>query len=271
MARFRPPISPGGNANLVARMLANTVKHAHTPDTAWSLLVTAQMLALLPSTQVITLVVGGTASNGAYQLTLTGGGLAAPVVVSSTRDAAETSAQMAAELEGAIATARAGGLAGIVTDESVASATITIVALTKQPNVAPLSVAVSFPGAATGTLTYTYVTTLDPTVEGVPDWFEHSERKGCFVNRRAAFAGATAVTAIMGDAADDNGLLTSTSLTTTGIVQTTGAAEYTPRYEAAFVPQVQITLASATPLSNAALTAGEAVFELHGSPIPQVP
>ena len=270
-------LSRGGNANVINRMKANSITRFYgTPKLAWTQLIIAEMLSLRASTQVITLVVGGTASDGTYQLTFSGGGLEDDVVVSATRDSGETSAQMAAELESAIQTARAGALADVVTNEVVNTATITITCLTKAAGVAPVSVAVSFPGSATGTLTYTYVGSITVVstfarTPAVPHALpEHIWRKACTVNRRVAFAGATAVTVTVGDANDPDGLVTSTSLLSTGIVQTTGAAEFTPRYEAAFVPLIQITLASATPLNFERLTAGEFEVELHYLPVPQV-
>lgn len=273
MARFPAHISPGGNSTVAARLKAGTLKHAFAPRLAWSMPLTWRQLHLLPSTQGLTVLVGGTASDGDYVLTFSGGGLAAPVAVTAVRDSGETSAQMAVELEAAIATARATTLAGVVTDESVATATITIVGLTKAANVTPLTVVATFPGAATATLEYTYVTTIVPSTDiglGSPyEFFTNMIRGHATVNRKTAFAGATAITAVMGDAGAANGLLTSTSLASTGIVQTTGAAERVPRFEAAFVPQIQVTLVSVTPLSNASLTAGEAVFEIHCHPVPE--
>lgn len=276
MPNFPLAISRAGNSNIVHRCLANTVpRFALSPKLSWTQKITARQLALVPTTQVITLLVGGTASDGTYELTFTGGGLTAPVVVSAERDSGQTSAQMAAELEAEIEATRADELAGVVVNESVNSATITITCLAKASNVASVNVAVSFPGSATGTLTYTYAATLDAATsidgERISHDFETNViRTACVLHRRVAFAGVTTITMIAGDANDDNGLLTSTSLATTGFVQTTGANEFVRRQEAAFVPQWVVTTSGATPMPFQSLTAGEAELEIHYFPIPQV-
>jgi hypothetical protein len=274
MAAFPLAISRNGNSTIVERCMSNTVpRFGICPRMSWIAHVTARTLASRSATQVITLVVGGTASDGTYQLTFSGGGLAAPVVVSSVRDSGETSAQMAAELEAAIQTARATTLAGVVTNETVASATITITCLTKTPAASPVSIAVSFPGSATGTLTYTYTAgmTVASTVEGARlfhDFPENIDRRACVVNVSTAFAGVTAMTLIVGDAADPDALFTSTSVLAAGRTQTVAAAEFMPRFEAAFVPQFSFVAASATPLALQSLTAGAVDIEIFYDPLP---
>lgn len=274
MAAFPLAICRNGNSTIVDRCMRNTVpKFAFTPRMSWITRVTAEMLAARSSTQVITLVVGGTASNGTYQLTFSGGGLSAPVVVSSVRDSGETSAQMAAELEAAIETARGTTLAGVITNETVNSATVTITCLTKDPGTAPVSVAVSFPGSATGTLTYTYVGTINAnsTIRGERishDFPENVDRGTCMVNITEAFVGATAANLVVGDAADADALLTTQSLLSVTRSQSLTGAERMHRFEAAFVPQLQFTLASATALPMQSLTAGSVDVEIFYDPVP---
>lgn len=276
MPAFPLAISRFGNSTIVDRCLRNTVpRFALSPRMSWATTVTAAMLAARSTTQVITLVVGGTASDGTYQLTFSGGGLPAPVVVSSVRNSGETSAQMAAELEGAIQTARGSSLAGVVTDESVNSATVTITCLAKAPDVSPVSIAVSFPGSATGTLTYTYVATVDAAAKIAGKRITHDfptdvDRGTCVANVSEAFAGATAVTMVVGDALDADALYTSASIKTTGRSQSLTAAERVHRFEPAFVPQIQVSLASSTPLAAQALTAGSVTVEIFYDPVPQV-
>lgn len=276
MPAFPLPISRAGNSNIAARCKANTVpRFAMTPRLSWGATIGLSLFKLLAASQTITLVVGGTATNGTYQLTFSGGGLAAPVVVTATRDAAETNDQMAAELEAAIQTARGTTLAGVVTNETVTTNTITITCLTKLTNVAPVSVAVSFPGAATGTLTYTYVSTIDASNATGPARMFHAfptnvVRGLCAITRKVAVVGPTTCTVTVGDAGDTDGLLTSTDLKTTGVVQTTGAAERIPRQESAFQPYIVITTSGATPMPPQSITAGEFEVQIHYEPIPKV-
>lgn len=69
-------------------------------------------------------------------------------------------------------------------------------------------------------------------------------RKQPLVYVRTPASGGTlsAVTIEFGDVGDPNGLLTSTSVFTgaSGFLQTTGAAEFAPRFESAFSPTVDI-------------------------------
>ncbi|MBK6920383.1 MAG: hypothetical protein IPH07_23485 [Deltaproteobacteria bacterium] len=67
-----------------------------------------------------------------------------------------------------------------------------------------------------------------------------------YVASPAAGGSLSAVTLEFGDAADPNGLMTSTSIFTgaSGFLQTTGAAEFTSRFEAAFDPTVDIATTS---------------------------
>lgn len=96
-------------------------------------------------------------------------------------------------------------------------------------------------------------------------------RKQPLVYVRTPLSGGAvnACTIEFGDANDPNGLLTSTSVFTgaSGFLQTTAAAEFAPRFEAAFSPTVDI----ATTNGNiSALTAGSLVFMIAFTPAASV-
>jgi hypothetical protein len=88
-----------------------------------------------------------------------------------------------------------------------------------------------------------------------------------------AFAGGTvnACVGILGDANDDNGLHTSTNIFTGAtlgfLANTTAAAEFAPRFEAAFIPQLGI---NTTAGNISALTAGELWVAIGFRPVPGV-
>lgn len=275
MPAFPLGIGRGANANIVHRLRANSVpKFAFAPRMSWSARMNWKELKRVSTTQVITLLVNSS-TDGDHVLTFSGGGLASPVELDPFEASTNTAAQIAAGLEALIQTARADVLATVVTGETVNSATITITAITKVPGVAPLSVTHTVPGGAASTLTYTYVATLDHTstisdhrgAEKVSTLFpENVVRADCTVDVSEAFAGVTALTMIVGDANDDNGLVTSTTIKSEAVINTVAAAENTPRFESAFVPQFTITAASATPLSFDSLTAGEFEVEIAYTP-----
>ncbi len=278
MARFPLNICQGGNATVANRLRANTVKYAFAPRLAWSLPITFRHLQLLPSTQTIVLdFTYDVAGVDEIELTFSGGGLAAPVVLTLDTSGATSDEDVAAIVEAAIEAARGVGedLEGVVTGETVAATAVTVVALTKAAGVEPLSIVLEpvVDDVVTMTATYTYATTIVPTTDlglgGPYEFFDGVIRGSSTVTRKTAFAGVDAITAIMGDAADDNGLLTSTDLATTGIVQTTGAAEFQPRREVTFTPQIIISIVSNEASGNGALTAGEAIFEIQCHPVPE--
>lgn len=72
---------------------------------------------------------------------------------------------------------------------------------------------------------------------------------GCYIKRITDFSGGSvsALTVQVGDTGDPNGLLTATSVFTgvgAGYTATTGAAEYAPHPEAAFLPTLTLTSTS---------------------------
>ncbi len=76
----------------------------------------------------------------------------------------------------------------------------------------------------------------------------------------------TALAVIMGDAADDNGLVTSTNIIAAAgtHVQTIAAAEFADRYEAAYVPLVQL---DATGANLDAITNLDFIVKIKFSPV----
>lgn len=278
MPNFPLPIGRGANSNVADRLKADTVpKFPFAPDMTWSCTLTAKQLALRTQSQVITVLINSTA-DGDHILSFSGGGLAEPVDITFAASG-NTAAQIAAGLEAAIQTARATTLAGVVTNETVSTATITITCLTKARNVDPVTITNTQPDGDTDdpTFTYTYGASLNPTstsTDGVnghtnfmPEFPTNVVRGQCTVNRRVAFAGTTALTIIVGDAGATNGLVTATSIMSTGVFDTIAAAENTPRFESAFVPAIAFSAASATPLSFQGLTAGEVEITIEYFPV----
>lgn len=280
MPAFPLGIGRGANANVVHRLKANSVPNfVFAPQMSWSVRQSFKDLARRTSTQAITILVNSS-TDGDHVLTFSGGGLPAPVELDPFTASSDTAADIAAGLEAIIEAARADVLADVITGESVTDATISIAAIPKAPSVAPLTVTHTVPGGAASTLTYTYTltqdhTSVDSTRHGdahVTHLFcERVVRGSCTLNVTTAFAGVTAMTIIAGDADDDNGILTSSNLKSAAATDTVGAAENTPRFEAAFVPQWVITCASATPLHFGSLTAGEFELEIAYVPVPEVP
>lgn len=176
----------------------------------------------------------------------------------------EDTDSVAAAFEALIEAARDtdGPLEDYVSDESVTDSTITIEYLEG----VQVTIADTFPGTGTGTTTIANVATIPMGRAG--DWFPAAVAvNGAVLNRVAAFAGGTpTITATIGDADAVDGLLTSTSIATTGGAQTIAAAEHTEHYEAAFEPLITIT-------SNrlfTALTAGELSAMVRYSPPPSI-
>jgi hypothetical protein len=235
--------------------------------------ITAKMLRAMAvlAVQTTTVVISGAAPNGNYTAQFVGTtatGATFDVTIPAFVAAGNTNAQIAAGIEALIQTARATTLAGIVTNETVSTATISIVFAAG----VTCTVSLTVPGTAVATIARTYAVTLNPTSRllGWPvmsEFFEHVIRGNCILHRPVAVAGLAAVTMVVGDAGVADALLTATSLAATGSVQTTAATEYNPRYEAAFVPQIQIT-ATTNPFS--AVTAGLIFVEIENSPVPEV-
>lgn len=283
MADFPLPVGRGANANHFHRLRAGSIPNfAFTPLMSWSVRQTFGDLARTTSTQSIAITITDD-TDGDHVLTFSGGGLAEPVALDAFAASTDTVEDIATGLEAIVEAARAADepLDGIVTAESVTDATISITALPKAPGTPPLVVTHTVDDVdGVPTLVYSYTITFDHTstaseihgTEAYTHLFpEMVVRDSCTLNRRVAFSGATSMTIVVGDADAANGLLTVTSLGSAGCVDTVGAAENTPRFEAAFVPQWVVGLASATPLHFGSLTAGEFEIEIAYCPTVAVP
>lgn len=175
---------------------------------------------------------------------------------------AATASTVAAALEALIETARATTFAAYLEDESVNTATITM----DYVDGVQVTLSADFPGTATATIAVTDVATIPLGRAG--DWFPSNVIvDGCIVNRVTAFAGGTpTITATVGDADAVDGLFTSTSIASTGAIETIAAAEHAEHFEAAFEPLITIT-------SNrlfSALTAGEVEVLIRYSAPPTI-
>lgn len=169
---------------------------------------------------------------------------------------------VALALEALLQTARATTFAALLEGESVATDTITMDFVDGE-QVTPSA---SFPGGATATITITNVATIPMGRTG--DWFPAAVFvDGCIVNRATAFAGGTpTITMTVGDAGAVDGLFTSTSIASAGVIDTIAAAEHTEHYEATFQPLMTIT-------SNrvfTSLTAGEVTALISYTPPPTI-
>lgn len=173
-----------------------------------------------------------------------------------------TASTVAAGLEALIQAARGVGeaLEDYVEGETVDTATITI----DYVDGVQVLLTDDFPGTSTGTTTTTNVATIDMGQTG--DWYPSDVIvDGGYINRLVAFAGGTpTITIEVGDTNDPNGLVTSTSIATTGPAETTGAAEHAEHLETAFAPTVTIT--SNQPFTS--LTAGEVLAVVRYTPVP---
>jgi len=228
-----------------------------------------QALAFI-AIQTTVVTMAGTAPDGNYTARFLGTdalGVAFDISIPAFAASGNTNAQIAAGIESLIQTARGTTLAGIVTNETVLSTAITIAFATG----VQCTVSLTVPVGATPTITRSFAATIMPSTRlngwpVMPEYYEHVIRGPMLLHRIAAIVGLTAVTIIGGDANDDNGLLTSTSLAATGTVQTT-ALERIRRYEAAFVPQFIVT-STTDPFGSA--TAGEFQVELEYTPVPEL-
>lgn len=179
-----------------------------------------------------------------------------------TASTAGTASTVASALEVLIAAARLTTLAGYVEDESVSTATVAV----DYVDGTQVTMTPTFPGTSTGTVTITNVATIPMGRTG--DWFPSDVIvNGGIANVGTAFAGGTpTITATVGDAGALDGLVTSTSIATAAVIETTGAAEHAEHFEATFQPLITIT-------SNrvfSSLTAGEASFMVRYSPPPTI-
>ena len=78
----------------------------------------------------------------------------------------------------------------------------------------------------------------------------------------------SAATGILGDAGNDDGLIESQSIFTDGTtLQSTGAAEFAPRFEAAFTPILTI---GTTGANLSAITAMSIFVQIHFAPVASV-
>jgi hypothetical protein len=145
---------------------------------------------------------------------------------------------IAAALEALIETARATTLADYVDDESVATDEITV----EYVDGVQVRLEADFPGAATGAVVTTNVATI--TLGSAGNYFPANVWvDGAIANVSTLFdeGGSPTITLEVGDANDPNGLMTASDLTTAGVCETTGAAEFTQHMETAFAPIVTVT------------------------------
>jgi hypothetical protein len=91
------------------------------------------------------------------------------------------------------------------------------------------------------------------------------------VVRNVAGGAVSACTTVLGDAGDDNGLITATTVFAAGTIGTTictpAAAEYAPRFESAFIPQIGLDTTTA---NVAALTGGQLLVCIGFNPPPAI-
>jgi hypothetical protein len=168
--------------------------------------------------------------------------VSAPAPGTLTDSTASTNTTIATALEAAIQTARTSGiLQGVTSSDSASGAVITIGSALPE-----IVISTSVPAGATAVVADSFVTTISCT-----DFPEDVWRDEPRIRVVTALTGT--VTAIVGDAGDDNGLVTSTSIASTGTTRTTGAAEYAGRYESAFVPLITITSTVSLRLASAGI------------------
>lgn len=147
---------------------------------------------------------------------------------------------IAAALEALIEAYRVVLLADYVTDETVSTDTITV---TYEPGVQIL-ITPDFPGTSTGTVTTTNVATI-PIGASAGNLFPAAVwvagDRGAGQNVKVAFAGITTIAAELGDAGDVDGLMTSTTIASTGFTSTIAAAEYAEHMELTYAPVFTVT------------------------------
>lgn len=94
-------------------------------------------------------------------------------------------------------------------------------------------------------------------------------RKQALIRVVTPVAGGTisAAVAILGDAGNDDGLVESQSVFAAGTLQSTGAAEFAPRFESAFTPILTITTTNG---NLSAITAMSIFVQIHFAPVASV-
>jgi hypothetical protein len=227
-----------------------------------------QALATI-AVQTTIITISGTNPDGDYTPSFTGTdalGVAFDIELDAFAASGDDEEAIAAGIEAIIETAIGVELAGLLTSADVTGAVITLV---WEPGVTVTS-SVEVPVGAVATIARSFSAVVTPATRlggwpVMPVFYEHVIRASMILHRLTAIAGLAAVTIIGGDANDDNGLLTSTSLAAAGTVQT-AAAERQRRYEAAFTPQY--TIVSTTDQFSSA-TAGEFMVELEYTPVPE--
>lgn len=145
---------------------------------------------------------------------------------------------IATALEALIETARATTLADYVDDEAAATDEITV----EYVEGVQVRMEADFPGAATGAVVTTNVATI--TLGSTGNWFPANVWvDGAIASVVTLFdeGGSPTITMEVGDANDPNGLMTASDLTTTGVLETTAAAEFAQHMETAFAPIVTVT------------------------------
>lgn len=116
--------------------------------------------------------------------------------------------------------------------------------------------------AAGASITVGQFLRIDMSAYGQQIFPTHVIRGVCTIERQVSFGAGRNV--YIGDAADTDGILESVSAATTGrAVAATTAAQYLPRYEAAFVPTATIELGTTTTLS-----AGDMEVQIRFNPSP---
>ena len=227
-----------------------------------------QALAFISTQRSIVTITGAAAGDWVLRFvgSYAGGGAAFDVTLAAyAAGGGDTTSDIANGLEAIIETARATTLAGIVSGESDAANVITV----DYTAGVTCTITLTAPGAGTATITRTFTAIIDQTTRlnswpVMPEFFDRVIRGPCILHKIVAVTGLTAVTIIVGDANDDNGMFTSLTLTTTGSSMRPGAEEQR-RYEAAFRPQITL-VATTDPFSSA--TAGEFMVEIEHVPVP---
>lgn len=176
---------------------------------------------------------------------------------------------IATALEALIETARATTLADYVNDESVTGDDITV---TYEDGV-QVRLEADFPGAATGAVVTTTSATI--TLGSTGNYFPSNVWvAGAIANVSTAFdiaSGTPTITMEVGgafdsDADDPNGLMTSSSLATAGVLETIAADLFVEHFELAYAPTVTIT----SDVLFADLTQGEVSVMIRYTPPPTV-
>jgi len=267
---------------LVGTTLAGVVQSADDDGTDLCTIVmdpniAAVAVETLPPRQTFDLTVGGTADNGIYSgrinhsslpngyqpYSFTAAGETNTQIASGLEDDIESNGALLAVVESANNTAE---VAEVVTLEGVSGVTLTN---EDAPGTGTLGSTETSPTMATALLeldpaliTVAQFASFDLNVVGKRPFPTHAIRGICSMERITSFG--VGRLAYVGNTADADGILESTSVATTGrVVAADSVAEYQPRYEAAYLPRLTIELGS-----SVALTEGSLEVQIAFKPAP---